>query len=52
MYKLTRTLTSDVNKKIQSIDLIETNAPGMNKDLVFEKEEITYNNIIKQYKNV
>ena len=50
MYKLTRTLTSDVNKKIQSIDLIETNAPGMNKDLVFKKEEITYNNIINNTK--
>ena len=37
---------------MQSIDLIETYAYGMNKDLVCKKEEIKCNNIIKQYKNV
>ena len=37
---------------MQSIDLIETYAYGMNKDLVYKKEEIKCNNIIKQYKNV
>ena len=37
---------------MQSIDLIETYAYGMNKDLVCKKEEIKCNNIIKQYKNI
>ena len=33
---------------MQSIDWIETY--GINKDLVSDKEEIKYNNIIKRYK--
>ena len=37
---------------MQSTDQIETHAQGTNKDLVCKKEEITYNNIIKQNKNV
>ena len=37
---------------MQLIDLIETNAHGTSKDLVFKKEEIKCNNIIKLYKNV
>ena len=37
---------------MQSIDSTETCAYGMNKDLVFKKEETKCNNIIKQYKNV
>ena len=37
---------------MQSIDLIETYAYGMNKDLVCKKEEIKCNNIAKQYENV
>ena len=37
---------------MQSIDLIETHAHGTSKDLVCKKEEIKYNNIMKQYKNV
>ena len=36
---------------MQSIDSIETYAYGMSKDLLSEKEDIKYNNIIKQYKN-
>ena len=32
---------------MQSIDLIETYAYGMKKDIVSEKEEIKCNNIIK-----
>ena len=36
---------------MQSIDLIETYAYGMNKDLVCKKEEIKRNKI-KRYKNV
>ena len=35
---------------MQSIDSTETYAYGTSKDLVNEKEEIRYNNIIKQYK--
>ena len=36
---------------MQSIDLIETYAYRMSKNLVSEKEEIKSNNKIKQYKN-
>ena len=32
--------------------LIEIYAYGMNEGLVYKKEEIKYNNIIKKYKNV
>ena len=45
-------LSSNDDKRIQSIDLIETYAYGMNKDLVCKKEEIECNNTIKQYKNI
>ena len=37
---------------MQSIDLIETYAYGMRKDLVSEKEEIKYNNITKRYRKL
>ena len=40
------------DKRIQSFDSIETHAYEMNKNLVCKKEEIKWNNIIKQYKNV
>ena len=36
---------------MQSIDSIETYAHRMNKSLVCKKEEIKFNNIIKQYKS-
>ena len=36
---------------MQSIDLIETYAYGMSKDLVRKKEEIKCNNVIKRSKN-
>ena len=36
---------------MQLIDLIETYAYRISKDLVSEKEEIKCNNIIKRYKN-
>ena len=36
---------------MQSIDLIEKYTYGRIKDLVNEKEDIKYNNIIKRYKN-
>ena len=37
---------------MQSIDSIETYVCGMNKDLVCKREEINFNNVIKQYKKV
>ena len=36
---------------MQSIDSIETYAYGTRKNLVREKEETKYNNIIKQHKS-
>ena len=36
---------------MQSIDSIETYAYGTSKDLVSEKDEIKFKNIIKRYKN-
>ena len=35
---------------MQSIDLVESYAYGTNKNLLYQKEEIKCNNIIKQYK--
>ena len=45
-------LSSNNDKRMQSIDLIETYAYRMGKDLTCKKEWIKGNNIIKQYKNV
>ena len=45
-------LSSNDDKRIQSINSIETYACGMNKDVVYNKVEIKCNNIMKQYKNV
>ena len=42
--------SSNDDKRIQSIYLIETFAYEMSKDLVSEKEEIKCNNIVKRYK--
>ena len=42
-------LRANDNKRIQSTDSIETY--GTRKYLVCEKEEVKYDNIIKQYKN-
>ena len=39
------------DKKLQTIDSIETYAYGTSKDLVCKKEKIKIKNIIKQYKN-
>ena len=44
-------LSSNIDKRMQSIDSIEIYSYGKSKDLVSEKEEIKCNNIIKQYKN-
>ena len=45
-------LSSNDDKRMQLTDSIETYAYGMTKDLIFKKEKIKCNNIIKQYKNV
>ena len=44
-------LSSNDDKIMQPINSIETYEHGMNKNLVYKKEEIICNNIIKQYKN-
>ena len=45
-------LSSDDDKRIQSIDSIETYAYWTSKDLACKKKELKCNNIIKLYKNV
>ena len=45
-------LSSNDDKRMQSIDSIETYAYGMNEDLVCKRKEFKYNNVIKQYKNI
>ena len=42
-------LSLNDDKRMQSIDLIETYPYGTSKDLVSDKEEIKCNNIIKRY---
>ena len=42
--------SSNDNKRMQSIDLIQTYAYGTRKVLVIEKEVIKFNKIIKRYK--
>ena len=44
-------LSSNDDKRMQSIDLIEAFPYETSKDLVSEKEEIKCNNTIKPYKN-
>ena len=44
-------LSSNDDKRMYSIDLIETYAYRISKDLVSDREEIKCNNMIKQYKN-
>ena len=44
-------LSSNNDKRTESIDQIETYAYGINKDLVKEKEKIKYITTIKQYEN-
>ena len=45
-------LSSNDDKRMWSIDLIETYVQGTSKGLACKKEEIRCNSIIKQYKNV
>ena len=44
-------LSLNDDKRMQSIDLIETYAYGTSKDLVNEQKETKRNNMIKRYKN-
>ena len=44
------TLSSNDDKRMQSIDSAETYAYGPSENLVSEKEEIKFNNVIKRYK--
>ena len=41
-------LSANSDKRIQSIDSIDAYAYGTSKDLIYKKEEIKCNNIIKQ----
>ena len=43
-------LSSNDDKRMQSIDSIQTYAYETSKDLVSDKDEIKCNNIVKQYK--
>ena len=43
-------MSSNDDKRMQSIDSIETYAYITNKDLLCKKEKIKCNNIMKQYK--
>ena len=45
-------LSSNDDKRMQSIDSRQTYAYGTSKDLICKKEKIKCNNIIKQYKSV
>ena len=45
-------LSSNDDKRIQSIDLLKTYSHGMNKDFVSKNEKIKRIKMIKQYKNV
>ena len=45
-------LSSNDDKKILSIDSIETNSHGMSKDLIWTRENFKRTNIIRKYKNV
>ena len=42
-------LSSNDNKRMQSIDLIEAYGYGTSKDLVIDKEEVKCNNTIKEH---
>ena len=44
-------LSSNEDKRMHSVDSIETFEYGTSKDLVSEKEEIKCSNILKQFKN-
>ena len=43
-------LSSNDDKRLQSIDSVKTNAYGMSKDIIWKKEKIKRISIIKRYK--
>ena len=45
-------LSSNDDKRMQSIDSVETHTYGISKDIIWKKEKIKRINIIKQYKHV
>ena len=45
-------LSSNYDKKIQSIDSIETYSHRMSKDLIWTRKKFKRTNIIRKYKNV
>ena len=45
-------LCANHDKRIQSIDSVESNTYRMSEDVICRKERIKCNNIITQYKNV
>ena len=44
MFLLKKVTSSNGDKRMQSMDWIETYAYGTSKDLVYEKEKVKYNN--------
>ena len=44
-------LSSNDDKRIQSIDLVEAYAKVIKKDVILKKEDIECHNVIEQYKN-
>ena len=50
MFLLKKLISSNDDKRMQSIDSIETYAYGTNKDLVSAKEEVKCSSVIKRYK--
>ena len=51
--KINKTSLSSIDdKRMQSIDSVESCAYGTSNDLVSEEEEIKYNNIIERYKKM
>ena len=50
MFLLKKLISSNDDKIMQSIDSVEIYAYGTSKDLLGEKEEIKFSNIIKRYK--
>ena len=51
MFLLKKLIPLNDDKRMQSIDSIETCAYGVGRDLLSKKQEVKYNTIIKRYKN-
>ena len=52
MFLRTNVLSSNDDKTMQLIDLIETCEYGTSKDIVSKKEEMKCSNLIKRYKKL